>query len=340
MRVLIAEDDEACALVLERVLRQHGHDVERVTDGASALRRVADGGIDLLLTDWMMPEMDGTTLLRRLRSETTQPPHAVMMSNLDSDLARAHALSCGAADFLPKPLHVEAVLGVLERFVESRAATPEPLDAAPEAETAEADAAAPSGTIPVLIATGTGGPTALRQLLKGVDYRLPACFVIAMHGHAWVIEALLPKLQTEIDLPVEMAEDAVNLQPGHVLVIPGDQLAEFDADGCLRFERDTRGVGSSPRADLLFQSAAIAFGQACIGIVLTGQGSDGTQGSAAIVSAGGQVLVHEPGEAIASAMPQSIVTLGIDHATYALADLGPAVNQRVGERAGLPSDEA
>ena len=68
-RVLVAEDDPTIQLVLEKILRQSGYDVTITSNGSEALNTAKGRVFDAVLTDWMMPEMDGIELIRRVREE-------------------------------------------------------------------------------------------------------------------------------------------------------------------------------------------------------------------------------------------------------------------------------
>jgi CheY-like chemotaxis protein len=88
MRILVAEDDLDNARLLENILRKNEHTVEVVPDGAKALQRLCNKKIDALLTDWMMPEMDGITLIQRVRAEVESAPLILMITAISDDDAR------------------------------------------------------------------------------------------------------------------------------------------------------------------------------------------------------------------------------------------------------------
>ena len=69
MKILIAEDDLDNARLLECILKNSEHTVGVVGDGVEALERLRQARFDVLLTDWMMPQMDGVTLIKKVRDE-------------------------------------------------------------------------------------------------------------------------------------------------------------------------------------------------------------------------------------------------------------------------------
>ena len=114
MRVLLAEDDERLAALLEQSLTEAGWEVEAVHDGRSAYTRALPGGVpyDVLLLDWMLPELDGVTVCGRLRDLGLTTP--VLMLTARTDVRdRVRGLDAGADDYLPKPFDLDELLARL-----------------------------------------------------------------------------------------------------------------------------------------------------------------------------------------------------------------------------------
>ena len=105
MRVLIVEDDTVSRLLLQRAVERCGHPCVAVADGAEAWKQYQDGSYDVVLTDWVMPEVDGLELCRRIREQPGASYTYVMLLSVLSD--RGHLLmgmQAGADDFLAKPI--------------------------------------------------------------------------------------------------------------------------------------------------------------------------------------------------------------------------------------------
>ena len=114
MRVLVAEDDVRLADLLDQSLTEAGWEVEVVHDGRSAYGRSLPDGLpyDVLLLDWMLPEMDGVTVCRRLRDLGVTTP--VLMLTARGDVRdRISGLDAGADDYLPKPFDLDELLARL-----------------------------------------------------------------------------------------------------------------------------------------------------------------------------------------------------------------------------------
>jgi CheY-like chemotaxis protein len=110
MRVLVVDDDEAIVAMLSRYLTKQGFEIETATTAAQALEHIDKGHIDLVITDLMMPQMDGRELVRRLRVDAkTREIPIIMMTAYPSDHAADASLREGASFFLPKPLDLDAL---------------------------------------------------------------------------------------------------------------------------------------------------------------------------------------------------------------------------------------
>jgi len=117
LRILIAEDDVTCRRILEKTLASAGHDVESVSDGREALDRLVAGSFDVLITDWMMPQVDGIELIRRVRSGFQTPPVMIIVTSVDHPEANEQALGAGADDYVAKPVHPGELLSRLDACV-------------------------------------------------------------------------------------------------------------------------------------------------------------------------------------------------------------------------------
>src|SRR6478609_9297349 len=118
MRILVAEDDQRLASLLERALLEAGWNVEVVHDGTAAYGRALPDGVpyDVLLLDWMLPGMDGLSVCRRLRALGLTTP--VLMLTARGDVRdRIDGLDAGADDYLPKPFDLDELLARLRALV-------------------------------------------------------------------------------------------------------------------------------------------------------------------------------------------------------------------------------
>ncbi|MEK4438720.1 response regulator transcription factor [Paenibacillus sp. FSL K6-2862] len=109
MRILIAEDEVHLAEAVSQILKKNNYSVDMVHDGRSGLDYALSGIYDLLLLDIMMPEMDGISVLRKLRSEGNHTP--VILLTAKGELSdKVTGLDYGADDYIAKPFATEELL--------------------------------------------------------------------------------------------------------------------------------------------------------------------------------------------------------------------------------------
>src|SRR5579871_3576988 len=105
MNVLLVEDDPVSRRIFERNLAQLGHRVVQASDGAEAWSILQSDPIRIVVSDWMMPRMDGLELCRRLRERTgTSYTYFILLTAREGDENYHEAMAAGVDDFLTKPL--------------------------------------------------------------------------------------------------------------------------------------------------------------------------------------------------------------------------------------------
>jgi DNA-binding response OmpR family regulator len=109
MRILIVEDEERLARRLAQILGGEGYAAETVGDGRSALARALAEPFDLLIVDWMLPDVDGVQVVRRLRAAEISLP-ILMLTARGQIEDRVTGLDAGADDYLPKPFALTELL--------------------------------------------------------------------------------------------------------------------------------------------------------------------------------------------------------------------------------------
>lgn len=117
-RILIAEDNDIEALILERTLRSKGYDVIRASDGLQALEYLQSSHttaekFHLLITDLMMPGLSGAELLWHAKQKEILPSAIVLTAN-SSDEASIKSLEIGALDHMSKPINLPLILAKIQ----------------------------------------------------------------------------------------------------------------------------------------------------------------------------------------------------------------------------------
>lgn len=157
----------------------------------------------------------------------------------------------------------------------------------------------------IVIGASAGGVQALLTILPALPADLPLPIMVVLHVPADRSNVLAPLFASKCALIVKEAEDKEPTQPGVVYFAPSDYHLLVEADGALALSSDEPVNYSRPSIDVLFESAADAYGAGLIGLVLTGANADGASGLKAVASAGGRALVEDPASAYARPMPEA-----------------------------------
>ncbi len=339
LRVLVVDDSafnrQTIAGMLERLPGVEV--VGRATNGKEALRLVFDLRPDLITLDLEMPEIDGFAFLRLLMQK--RPTAVLVVSNHSARDDVFRALELGALDFIAKPgSDVSPELRSIERELLAKVEVVRRLQVVQVQRLHDRAAAlqrpsqrftsavgALSMTTPkiaIAIAASTGGPPAVQQVLGALPRDLGATVMIAQHMPARFTRAFAERLDRVVPMRVVEAEDGDPLLTGSAYVGPGAAHLEVALGAGGPFARVTPASGLpatvTPSADRLFRSAAAAFGTRLCTVVLTGMGSDGTEGARVAHAAGAWVVAEDPQLAVMSGMPQSAISAGLVHEVSSL----------------------
>lgn len=176
-----------------------------------------------------------------------------------------------------------------------------------------------------VIGCSAGGMQALQVVIPDLHRDLPAPVIVVCHT-AGDISNLCELIGRNAALPVREARERMRAEPGVVHVAPGDYHLLLEPDLRFALSVDPRVTYSRPSIDVLFESAASAFGPALVGVILTGGNHDGAAGLKCIRDAGGIGIVQRPDSAQAASMPAAALALaGADHCVT-LAEIGPLLN--------------
>ncbi|MFW6235893.1 MAG: chemotaxis protein CheB [Desulfovibrionales bacterium] len=174
----------------------------------------------------------------------------------------------------------------------------------------------------VVIGASAGGMNALTRLLPLLPENFPCPVVIVQHRHPDQDDFLAEYFNRLCPLRVKDAQDKEVLAPGVCYLAPADYHLLIERDRTLSLSTDEKVNHSRPSIDVLFESAAVAFGQGVAAAVLTGASRDGAAGLSLIREAGGIAFVQDPSTAEYPFMPQAALeTAGADH-VLPIEDIG------------------
>ena len=196
----------------------------------------------------------------------------------------------------------------------------------------------------VVIGASAGGMGALTKLVAQLPKRFPAALFIVHHMAADTSgRVLIDALNRSGKLSCTQAVDGEEFRAGHVYLAPSDHHM-LVGKGTIIVSKGARENRSRPGIDPLFRSAAVAYGNRVIGVLLTGYLDDGTVGLTAIKRCGGICVVQDPNDAAYPDMPiNALNRLKIDHCVP-LAEMGALlsslVQRKLGKRKPVPRDIA
>jgi two-component system chemotaxis response regulator CheB len=158
----------------------------------------------------------------------------------------------------------------------------------------------------VVVGTSTGGLKALQTLLCGLPANFPLPIVIVQHRGKVSDDGLCEFLGKMSTMPVTEPEDKEPLLPSHVYLGPRDYHLLIQ-NRAFALSVDSPEAFARPSIDVLFESAADAFRERAIAVILTGANRDGARGLAAIKLRGGLTVVENPETAACGEMPAAAI---------------------------------
>jgi two-component system, OmpR family, phosphate regulon response regulator PhoB len=123
--VLVVEDEAALATMLRYNLEKQGYRVEEAADGQEALTRIAETQPDLVLLDWMLPQMSGLEVCRQIRRKSaTRDLPVIMVTARTEDQDAVRGLNTGADDYIAKPFSMDSLLARIRALLRRSNAMP------------------------------------------------------------------------------------------------------------------------------------------------------------------------------------------------------------------------
>lgn len=319
--VLVVDDSSFMRRLIKEILDASDEFavVGTARNGIDALRQIRALDPDIVTLDVEMPELDGLQTLGQIMSES--PRAVVMLSGATTphgvDLT-VLALELGAVDFVRKPsgpISLDLQL-VSHRLLEALRAAKQANLAGTAARAPRARVGAsnrpepgPSGASRAIgLATSTGGPRALAEVVPNLPRDLDAAVLIVQHMPSGFTRSLAQRLDSISPLSVTEASDGESVMAGHVYLAPGGRHMRVAGDATfprIALSDDAAIWGVRPAADPLFRSLAQLFGSACVCAVLTGMGRDGADGLRAVREVGGRTVVQDRDSSTIYGMPHA-----------------------------------
>jgi len=338
VRILIVDDSAYVRKSLKQVFSRSPflEVVGAARNGEEALELVERLEPDVVTLDMNMPGMGGMSFL--LAQMARRPLPVVVVSSLDvSGELVLQALEAGAVDVVQKPTSLanEKVFEIGDELISKVKAAAganfrQPRPAPPPSPTKIMPRQIARQAFDIIvIGVSTGGPQALKSLLPQLPANFPIPLAIVVHMPLGYTELYARSLNEVTQLEVIEAHEGADLRPGRALLAPagrhlsfrsspaGEVLAHLDLNPADKPHR--------PAVDVLFQSAAELFGSRVLGVIMTGMGSDGTEGAARIKAQEGMIFAEAEETCVVYGMPRSVVEAGLCDRIVPLYEMADAL---------------
>ncbi len=333
--VLVVDDSPLCRqLISDALTADPAIEIIGIAEnGQQAIQRVRELKPDVVTMDVDMPVLDGLGATEQIMGSTPVPILVLTADPRNQAPALTHrALSVGALALQVKPpldagpeawnlarevkllstvkviRHLKAAkkatTGAFPVYASGATPLPEPI----------APLSSPFGVIG--IGSSTGGPQVVHKLLSELPADFPVPVVVVQHINAAFSDPLGSWLAASSKLQVRVAKDGDVLAPGTVLLAP-PQAHLVVQRGRVTLSDAPAKEGHLPSATIMLESMAKAYGRRAVGVLLTGMGTDGVDGLAAIRTAGGRTVAQSQESSVVWGMPGAAVAKGVvDHVVH------------------------
>ena len=350
IKVLIVDDSQFFCRRVGSILNS-ASDIKIVgvaNNGREAIEKASKLQPDVITLDVEMPIMDGVTALKEIVKICDA--RVLMLSSLTYENAKItlDALEAGATDFLLKSYESlssdsSGLVVQLQKKIREigraksfssfnrPAAAPKARESASPRAGASTSRRVASGKGKVKIVTigaSTGGPVALQKVLAELPADYPYPITVTQHMPGTFTGAFATRLNGLCKLSIVEAQDMMPLVKGKVYIAPGGKQMVFDGTASsprIRIRPTDPRLQFSPSVDVTFGSASKLYGGAILAIVLTGMGSDGTEGCRLIKSKGGIVWGQDEASSVVYGMPMSIAKAGLTDAQLSIEQFTSAL---------------
>ncbi|MBF0273959.1 MAG: chemotaxis-specific protein-glutamate methyltransferase CheB [Nitrospinae bacterium] len=316
VKVLIVDDSATIRRIIKKTL-ETDPDIEVVgeaDDGKKAIELVAQLKPDIVTMDIHMPIMNGTEAIERIMEEYAVP--IVVISGMGESIKAFELIEKGALDLIAKEnidfnnpdefnrkIKLYSRVKVIGRFKSKK--TPEEVNE--EKRKNDFDKV-------VVIASSTGGPKALSTIFSNLKSPFPFPILVAQHIENGFVNGLVEWINNTTPLNVVKAEDGKRIAAGTIYISPSEKnMIVSSGNRVFLNEKEPQDI-YSPSCNKLMLSAAKAYGDSVIGVILTGMGDDGAKGMQEIKKQGGKTIAQDESTCIVFGMPNVAIKYGcIDH---------------------------
>ncbi len=357
-KILVVDDSALMRRVLCDIINSDTRFqvADKATNGLEAFDLISRNTYDAVVLDVNMPKMNGLDLLRKLRKYRISV--RIMMASTDTRegaQTTLDALELGALDFIHKPDNAadcrvdtfrENLLRILSVVVESRPPvyeTPEQQEQKTQTNRRMVDilqrnTAKIPGKKLVAIASSTGGPKALQDVIPKLPAGLDAPVLLVQHMPKGFTASLADRLNALSEVTVKEAADGMTLESGTVYIAKGGQHMNVRTSPggqyTIRLSDEPNREGVKPCANYMYESLMDSGFDNIVCVVMTGMGADGTEGIRNLESKKKvHVIAQDQATSTVYGMPKSVVSAGLADQVVPLDKIAQEIILRVGVKA-------
>ena len=340
--------------------------IDVAVNGQEAVDKALTLKPDVITMDIEMPVLNGIAAVKKIMAQS--PTAILMFSSLTHEGAKStiEALEAGALDFLPKKFseiaqnsdeagsllrervkQLTKKSGVTRRAPhvsrpardtnQSLSPRNRPLSSAQPSEAVKKTSSlrASSGKKYTLLAIGTstGGPVALQKILTQIPENFPLPIIMVQHMPATFTNAFASRLNSLCKINVKEAANGDILKPGCAYLAPGGRqmiiAGTENAPKIKIIDDESAKITFKPSVDISFGSAAKIFGGHVLGIILTGMGADGREGSRMLKSKGATIWAQDEKSCVVYGMPQAVTAAGISELSLPLDAMASSILKEI-----------
>jgi two-component system chemotaxis response regulator CheB len=340
IRVLVVDDSAFMRTALSRMISCEP-DMEVVATAScasAAFVKISTLDPDVVTLDVNMPGLDGRGSLHHIMAQFPRPVIMISAASGKAAGAALTALSAGAFDYIQKQLsptsleitHIrnELISKIRAAAESQRTRCNQPNSKKPPHATALAARNLPSGAQPAIVAIGvsTGGPKALEQILPLFPADFPIPILIVQHMPIGFTTPFAERLNALCSIKVKEGAQSELLRPATAYIAPaGIHMRVFarlsDSMPAISLDKHPEDTLHTPSADELMHSVANLFKDRAIGVIMTGMGSDGAAGIAAIFREGGITIGQDEATSAVYGMPRACAQLRVLTHVRSLLDI-------------------
>ena len=343
--------------------------IDVAINGLEAVKKAIALKPDVITMDIEMPLLNGIDAVKQIMAQAPTAIIMFSSLTHSGAKATLEALDAGALDFLPKKFNeiaktTEDAGSLLRQRVKqlarkkgaalpristfrSRAAVDAKANSDNTTSARASKATADIGKYPnesinkktdksyklLAIGTSTGGPVALQQLLVQLPEDFPLPIILIQHMPATFTSAFASRLNTLCKISIKEASSGDILKPGHAYLAPGGKQMIIDGTenaAKLRIlEDNSERIAFKPSVDISFASAAKVFGGNVLGVILTGMGADGRDGSRLLKNKGATIWSQDEESCVVYGMPQAVTVAGISERSLAIDSFPSAILKEI-----------